>query len=395
MTNAKRPRTAFLLALRLSLGAAISLGITRFSYGLLLPTMRDDLGWSYTLAGAMNTANSIGYLVGALSAPVLLRRWGASTVLLLGAVLACLFMALSGFFRLPEPALLQRLLTGIACAWLFIAGGLLVAQLAARHPDQGGWLVGLYYGGAGWGIAASALIVPAAIAWGGHWSFAWWALALTCAVATAVLWSPVRRLPVAPTVRSGLKIAVARVPVRQFVPLLAGYGCFGLGYIGYMTFVIASLREQGVSSTGLTVFYACLGFAAVASARVWATLLDRYREGQAMALLNALLGVATVVPAVTTNPWWLLFSGVLFGGVFLSVVASTTAWVRHNLAAAQWAHGITMFAVVFAMGQIVGPTLVGWIADGPGGLARGLIVSACVLWTGTFLALLQKPLATA
>jgi predicted MFS family arabinose efflux permease len=188
---------------------------------------------------------------------------------------------------------------------------------------------------------------------------------------------------------------VARVPVRQFVPLLAGYGCFGLGYIGYMTFVIASLREQGVSSTGLTVFYACLGFAAVASARVWAALLDRYREGQAMALLNALLGVATVVPAVTTNPWWLLFSGVLFGGVFLSVVASTTAWVRHNLAAAQWAHGITLFAVVFAMGQIVGPTLVGWIADGPGGLARGLIVSACVLWTGTVLALLQKPLATA
>ena len=39
------------LALALALGAAVSLGITRFAYGLLLPTMRDDLGWSYTLAG--------------------------------------------------------------------------------------------------------------------------------------------------------------------------------------------------------------------------------------------------------------------------------------------------------------------------------------------------------
>lgn len=54
------------LALALSLGAAVSLGITRFAYALLLPPMRADLGWSYTLAGAMNTVNALGYLLGAL-----------------------------------------------------------------------------------------------------------------------------------------------------------------------------------------------------------------------------------------------------------------------------------------------------------------------------------------
>ena len=57
-------------ALALSLGAALSLGVTRFSYGLLLPAMRDDLGWSYVLAGAMNTANAAGYMVGATMMPV-------------------------------------------------------------------------------------------------------------------------------------------------------------------------------------------------------------------------------------------------------------------------------------------------------------------------------------
>ena len=64
---AQRP---FLTALALSLGAAVSLGLTRFSYALLLPPMRADLGWSYFTAGAMNTANAAGYLVGALLAPV-------------------------------------------------------------------------------------------------------------------------------------------------------------------------------------------------------------------------------------------------------------------------------------------------------------------------------------
>ncbi|MEK9776934.1 MAG: MFS transporter, partial [Quisquiliibacterium sp.] len=42
--------------------------------------------------------------------------------------------------------------------------------------------------------------------------------------------------------------------------------------------------------------------------------------------------------------------------------------------------------------QIVGPTIVGLIADGPGGLARGLVFSAGVLWLGALLALRQRSL---
>ena len=55
------------------------------------------------------------------------------------------------------------------------------------------------------------------------------------------------------------------------------------------------------------------------------------------------------------------------------------------------AAGISAFTVVFAAGQIVGPTMVGWIADGAGGLARGLLISAFALWLGALLAWQQKP----
>ena len=83
----------------------------------------------------------------------------------------------------------------------------------------------------------------------------------------------------------------------------------------------------------------------------------------------------------------------LFGAVFLSVVASTTAFVRHNLPQAQWAAGISAFTVLFALGQIVGPTVVGWVADGPGGLPRGRLSSAAAPWLGAALARRQKRLA--
>ena len=145
-----RLRRLVLIALALSLGAAVSLGITRFAYGLLLPVMRDDLAWSYTLAGGMNTANAAGYLLGALATPWLMRRFGAAAVLLGGALLASLFMAASGFFTAANPLLLQRLLAGVASAFVFVAGGLLAARLGARLPAHAGLLLGLYYGGTGW-----------------------------------------------------------------------------------------------------------------------------------------------------------------------------------------------------------------------------------------------------
>ena len=384
------------LALALSMGAALSLGITRFSYGLLLPAMRNDLGWSYTLAGGMNTVNALGYLLGALVTPRLLQRFGASYVLMLGAVLASVFMGLSGFFIDSTPLLLQRLLAGVASALVFIAGGLLAARLGALQPARGGWLIGLYYGGTGFGIVLSALLVPAvleAAATRPHgWAWAWWMLAGTCVLATLILRWPARVLrQLAPPAAVGSAPSTS-FDWRPFSYALSGYAMFGVGYIGYMTFVIALLREQGASASDVTVFYALLGTAVVASSRIWAGLLDRYKGGQVLALLNGLLGLATLLPALTSSWPVVLASGMLFGAVFLSLVASTTALVRHNLPHAAWGAGISAFTIVFAFGQIVGPTLVGYIADGPGGLGRGLLYSAAALWMGAALASRQRAL---
>lgn len=389
-----------LLAVALSLGAAISLGITRFAYALLLPPMRDDLQWSYTLAGAMNTANAVGYLLGALLTPALMRRFGPSILLLWGAALASLFMGLSGFFTGAVPLLLQRGLAGVASAFVFIAGGLLAARLGTLQPARSGLLIGMYYGGTGIGIVLSALLIPAVLAAAAAaphaWAWAWWALALACLAGTAALVWPAMALQ---RMQAPLSRSIAGSPSdgrsfhwRDFAPALAGYGLFGVGYIGYMTFVIALLREQGVPPALLSWFYALLGLAVMASSRFWAGLLDRLHGGQPLAILNGLLGLATLVPALTSSWPAVLASGLLFGAVFLSVVASTTALVRHNLAPSKWAAGISAFTVVFAGGQIVGPTVVGWIADGEGGLARGLWFSALALWLGALVAWRQRPL---
>ena len=139
------------------------------------------------------------------------------------------------------------------------------------------------------------------------------------------------------------------------------------------------------------------------SARLWASALDKYRGGETLAILNGLIGIACLLPAVVALFFnagaignialaIIFFSGILFGCCFLSAVAATTAFVKHNLPQEQWIAGITVFTCVFGGGQVLGPLIVGWIADQSNGLAWGLVVSGMVLLAGGLIAAFQKPL---
>lgn len=385
-----------LLAGALSAAAAVSLGVTRFAYGLLLPAMRDDLSWSYTLSGAMNTSNALGYFLGALATSRVIAHWGPGRSVVWGGLLAAVLMWMPGFFVDSTVLIVQRLVAGILSAVVFISGGILAARMGSRQAGRAGLILGLYYGGTGAGIVLSALVVPWVLDSKQllfvPWVLAWWALALACLVMVALLRWSVNVLAVWETdsvAASDPPQAVAWWSMRY---ALFGYSLFGLGYIGYMTFAVALLREHGANSAEVAWFYGVLGLMVMASSRIWAGLLNAHRGGGALARLNALLGLAVVLPTLTDNFYVFVLSGALFGAVFMSIVATTTAFVRLNFPAAAWSAGITAFSVVFAMGQVLGPLAVGWVADSHGGLVRGFLYSAMALWVGTVVAWLQKPI---
>ena len=252
-----RPLPTLVVAAALALGAAISLGLARFSYALLLPPMRADLGWSYLTAGAMNTVNAAGYLAGALAAPrgiAPLRR--ARRVFLGGARRDRAGAARRTASSSATRALYAlRFVTGVGSAGTFVAGGLLAARLVAApartaRPARArgsGLVLGIYYGGTGVGIVASALLVPVLVERGGRARLAGAWLGLGGA-----RWRSRRRSPRwrrAPARRAGgrRRARAARARVRlalALAPALVAYLLFGLGYIGYMTFVVTLLREQ-------------------------------------------------------------------------------------------------------------------------------------------------------
>src|SRR2546421_1269913 len=181
------------LILILPLAPTIGLGIGRFAYALVLPDMRDQLGWSYSAAGFMNTINAVGYLAGALLASRMIRRFGLSSTVR-WATLACLLSlalcALSGNFVVLS---LARLLIGVAGAAVFVGGAALATTIAQSRPERANFLMSLFYAGPGLGILSSGLIAPFVLqAFGpGSWWIVWWALTLL----SAALILPLLRAP--------------------------------------------------------------------------------------------------------------------------------------------------------------------------------------------------------
>ena len=132
-----RPAPSPLLtAAGLALGAAVALGFGRFSYALLLPPMRASLAWSYTQAGAMNTANGLGYLLGAVLAPFALTRWGARPAFLVAMLVTALGIACTAISGQFAFLIALRLLTGLGGAVTFTAGGLLAAQASPKLNSE-------------------------------------------------------------------------------------------------------------------------------------------------------------------------------------------------------------------------------------------------------------------
>src|SRR5437868_10286051 len=103
-------------AARLALGTASALGLARFAYGLLLPAMRDDLRWTLAEAGAMSTANGLGYLLGALATAFAVHRLGATATFRWGMILTTASLAATLISDVYPILMLTRAVAGAAGA---------------------------------------------------------------------------------------------------------------------------------------------------------------------------------------------------------------------------------------------------------------------------------------
>jgi predicted MFS family arabinose efflux permease len=377
------------LILILSLTPTVGLGIGRFAYSLVLPDMRDALGWSYSAAGFMNTINAAGYLAGALMASRLVKRFGLTAALrwgTLACVVSLVLCALSGNFVILSFA---RLLAGLGAAAGFVAGGALAAAIAQSRPERANFLLSLFYAGPGLGILSSGLIAPFMLqAFGpGSWWIVWWAMTLLSLAMTI----PLLLTPVDSSLHLA-KPAPATFAVGPILIYLAGYFLFGAGYIAYMTFMIAYVRDAGGGALAQSAFWSLIGLSAFVTPWVWRRVLALDRGGVSTAIILGFNALGAALPLFGHSAVLLAISALVFGVAFFAVVASTTAFVRFNYPPAAWPTGIAAMTIAFGVGQTVGPIAVGAITDAMGSLSYALNVSAAMLAVGAIASAFQRRL---
>jgi predicted MFS family arabinose efflux permease len=375
------------LILTLSLAATVGLGIGRFAYALVLPDMRDSLGLSYSAAGFLNTINAAGYLAGALLTSQMIRRFGWSATVRGGALAAVASLALCAVTGNFVALSLARLIAGVGAAASFVAGGALAAQIAQSRPERADFLLSLYYAAPGIGILASGLVAPFMLqAFGaGSWWIVWWALtAVSIAMAAPLLLTPIDSKA---RIADG---AQARFAIRPVVIYLAGYFLFGAGYIAYMTFMIAYVRDLGGGASAQAAFWCLIGVSAFVTPWVWRGVLALDRGGLSTAIILTVNAIGAALPIFGHSVVWLAVSAVVFGVAFFAVVGSTTAFIRFNYPPAAWPAGIAAMTISFGIGQTLGPIVVGAITDALGSLTYALNVSAATLALGAVAAACQR-----
>lgn len=374
-----------LLPWALSGAAAVAVGFARFAYALILPPMQADLALNYAQAGWLNTANALGYLVGALATIRLVATVGNHRLFTGGVLLTAVALLFTGLTRDFTLLSFYRFLAGLGGAGAFICGGVLAGVIGTRA-------IVVFFCGSGVGMLSTGAILPWLFQYAGvsAWDWAWVAIGLACL--PLALFSILAARQVEEPNLLGLE---AGWDWRPCVAEFTAYFLFGLGYIAYITFIIAWLRQHPVAGLPPAVvtstMWSVLGLMTLLAPYLWKRVFNGRGDGLPMAATMGVLGAGAALPMLVPSVAGIWMSSALVGASVFMVPAAATSFVKANLPRAAWGSGLAVVTSLFAFGQTIGPVGAGWVSDRWGGLSTGLGISAGLLFTGALVALLQRP----
>lgn len=394
MTTAALVRPWLVLA-GLALGVCVTHGFARLAYGLLLPAMKSEMGWTYAQAGWLNTANALGYLGGAVLTMLIIRRFSPARIFAFGMATTALALLATGLDAGLAWQTFWRFAVGLLGALSFSTAGALAAGLFPGDARRSALAIAILFGaGGGLGVVLTGGSLPLMLeAWGpASWPVGWMAIgAVSLCTLPLGLWAASRlHAPVQVGLTEPTPLAV-----RRMLPVMAGYACFGLGYFVYLTFLSAWMSEQRASAGFIAFVWVVLGASICVSPFVWRRVMARHASGLPMALILTCIAIGTALPVVLPKGPVLLVSAVVFGLSVFMVPGTGANFVRQNMPAQAWGSAISLFTLIFAVAQIAGPYGAGLVADLFGNIGISLLVAAGVLMTGAALALLQRPLQQA
>jgi MFS family permease len=359
-------------------GLVLTIGLARFAYTPLLPSLQAQTGLTDAAAGGLAAINYAGYMTSALAAAwiddVRWRHRLYSGGLWMALVTVAL-MALSTW--MPVWAL-ARYVGGLCGATgMLLGSGLVLGWLMrqGRRPELGVHFIGLGLG----------IVVSAVGAWGlsqlwSVWSDQWLAFAALGLVFLLPAWR--WRPPVPPHVVVAAQDADGATPSRRWTwTLLTSYFAAGWGFVISATFTVAIVeREPALAGQG-ALAWAMVGLAAMPAVFLWDRVARRWGDKRALLLAFGLQTLSVVLPAVSGSLWAALAGALGYGATFIGIVSLTLALVGrrspHNPGKA-----MARLTLSYGAAQMLAPVVAGYMAQATGTFKGALWLTAGVMLAG-------------
>jgi MFS family permease len=383
-----------------------ALGLARFGYTALLPSMQAGLAMDNTQAGLLATANLVGYLALSAVGGALAAHYGPRRVASLGLLLAGLGMLGTGTAQSFAAAILWRALTGIGSGAANISVlGMVGAWFAARRR---GFASGIAVAGSSIGLITVGPLVPAILAARGEagWRLCWFifgALTLVLALASSLV---LRNHPAELGLQPVGATAADPPPAPQTEPLRWGriyraapvwrlglvYVAFGFSYIIYMTFFNKRLiAEGGYTPQAAGSLFMLMGWFSLACGLLWGTLSDRIGRKRALVIVYLIHAVSFALFALWPAQAGFTISAILFGLSAWSIPAIMAAACGDVLGPRLAPAALGFITLFFGIGQALGPVVAGAIADAAGSFCGPYLLAASVALLGAIGASLLRP----
>jgi len=376
-----------------------SLGLARFGYTLVLPAMQQGLGIANTEAGALATANLVGYLLLSAVGGALAARFGPRTVISVGLALAGFGMLMTGFAQGFLMVALWRGLTGVGSGASNVpVMGLMSSWFGKRKR---GFAAGIATSGSSLGLILLGPTVPRLLAVFGDrgWRACWFlfgVVTLLVAVIAVVLLrnhpsekgtkplggdnAAMDRPAAAFSVSTGLG-HIYKSPIVWYMGLI--YVAFGFSYIIYVTFFFKHLiAEGGYTREAAGNLFMLIGWLSLFCGVIWGAVSDRLGRKYTLAIVYLLQAAAFILFALWSEPAGFVLSAVLFGLTAWSIPAIMAAACGDVLGAKMAPAALGFITLFFGIGQAVGPSVAGAIADAAGTFDPAFLLAGIVALFG-------------
>jgi len=375
-----------------------ALGLARFGYTMILPSMLEGLGLTDSQAGDLATANMIGYLVMAVTCGYLASRFGPRIVITIFMLIISGSMILTGVAPNFQVALLGRLLTGVGSGGTNVpVMGLVPAWFSAKRR---GLATGMAVSGSSFGLFITGLLVPAILGRYGAvgWRYSWFCLAGFAFVIAVLGYLILRNHPrdkglspvgaveapvVAPVAKSAALqwgMVYKAAPVWHLALI---YILFGFSYIIYTTFFARYLTgEAGFSTQAAGALWSAVGIVSVISGFIWGSVSDIVGRKYGLAIVYFLQFLCFTIFGLWKAPAGYYLSAMLFALTAWSIPGIMAAASGDLLGARLAPAALGFITLFFGIGQAVGTAIGGRIADFTGSYTLAFVIAGSAALVG-------------